>query len=71
MVGKSTERQRSYGECEQQPNAGCFTHVTAAKSEAWYCASSVSDCEVTARTLSRDPERAADYENISSCESWE
>ncbi len=68
--GKQGEAAATYSDCAAQPSAGCFTHKTKAGSETWYCAASYDDCESIARTLSRDPEHASEYDGISQCETW-
>ena len=71
VAGKEGEAVALYGECDPQPSAGCFTHKKTAGGDGWYCAASYDDCESIARTLSRDPEHAADYDGMSACEAWE
>jgi hypothetical protein len=69
--GKEGEGAALYSDCDAQPSAGCFTHKTSAGGDTWYCAATYDDCESIARTLSRDPEHAAEFDGMSACESWE
>lgn len=68
---KEGEGAAVYTDCDPQPKAGCFTHKTTAGEDGWFCACSYEDCESIARTLSRDPEKAADYDGMSQCEIWD
>ena len=71
LAGKSPSEATAYDECVPQGSAGCFTHKDATGAEAWYCAANYEDCESTARTLGRDPEHAADFQDMSQCATWE
>ena len=71
VTGKEGEALALYTDCEPQPSAGCFTHKTSTGTDAWYCAATYDDCESIARTVSRDPEHAADFDAMSQCEAWE
>jgi hypothetical protein len=69
--GNKEELLHNYGDCEQETVATCFTHTNAMQKDEWWCAISYDDCESTARTLSRDPDKAASYADLSACASWD
>src|SRR5260221_13158736 len=71
VSGKEGEALALYSDCEPQPSAGCFTHKTSNGADAWYCAATYDDCESIARTVSRDPEHASDFDAMSQCEAWD
>jgi hypothetical protein len=71
VAGKEGEAAALYTDCDAQPSAGCFTHKNGSGGDAWYCAASYDDCESIARTVSRDPEHAAEYDEMSACAAWE